>query len=115
MVDILENRRMSATAINTGGWAETEAEAYLNSDEALNRIEEKVRNAIQQVKIPYGSVYNRDSLLYVDNKVFYPSYLEVGFTGDYVLTVEGRIWKYYNDNNSNSTRIKNLNSNAADW
>lgn len=97
MVDCLEEKRMNATATTTGGWAETEAEAYLNSDEALNRIEEKVRNAIQQVKIPYGSIYNQDSLQYVDNKIFYPSYVEVGFTitpglvPPEVSTVEGRI------------------------
>lgn len=115
MVDCLEERRMNATATNTGGWAETEAEAYLNSEKALNRIEEKVRNAIQQVKIPYGSIYNQDSLQYVDNKVFYPSFIEVGLTDTYSATIEGRIWKYYNDHNTNSARIKQLNSNAKVW
>ena len=85
----------------------------MNSDEALNRIEEKVRNAIQQVKIPYGSIGDQDSLQYVDNKIFYPSYVEVGFTDDLSATVEGRIWKYYNSHNTDSARIKYLNSNAT--
>lgn len=91
MVDILENKRMSPTRTNTGGWAETEIEAYLNSTEALNRIEEKVRNVIQQVKIPYGAIYNQDSLQYVDNKVFYPSHTEIGLTDRTPDTVEGRL------------------------
>lgn len=75
MKEILENRPMHKDPIEN--WAGVNTEEYLNSDKALNRIEEKVRNAIQQVKVPYGAIYNKDSLQYVDNKIFYPSCEEV--------------------------------------
>ena len=80
--------RMNATSTTSGGWAESEMRSWLIS-EILAKIPNEIRSHIVSVKKTYRSKSPNDETLISNDKIWIPSYKEVGFTDSSYIESDG--------------------------
>ena len=121
MKDIYENRQWHSS--NTNDYANSTIHSYLNST-FLNLFESNIKNAIQQVKLPYRKGSGTSTTVTsgsngLSAKIFLLSATETSFNfSSYMPSGEGAELAYFKgcaDNSSDSKRVAYLNGSAAVW
>lgn len=83
---------------------------YINST-VLNGFSQKIQNAITTPDLP---CHNYITAKTINDKIWLPSYTEMGYPDSQYAPVEGSVFRYY-EGADNSKRIKKLNNNVVHW
>lgn len=97
-------------ANNTNNYSSSTIRTYLNST-VLKGFSQKIKNAITMPDLP---CHDNSTPKTLNDKIWLPSYTEVGYTAGQYSPVEGSVFDYYNGA-TNSKRIKKFNNNAVYW
>ena len=95
---------------NVNSYSSCALRTYLN-DEFLAGFSEEIQDAITT---PAVACHNKATAKTCNDKIWLPSYAEVGLGTNTYAPVEGTVWDYYSAGTA-ATRIKTLNGEAAIW
>lgn len=119
---ILEMRAMNSqqktvdgtTSWTVGGWANTDLRAYLSSD-VMNKLPANIRSAIKEVNKTYRVKSPTDTTLTAVDKLWIPSYKEVGFTNASYVESDGVAYSGVFSSNANRVKYRLDNGSASLW
>jgi hypothetical protein len=97
-------------ANDTNNYSPSTIRTYLNST-VLKGFSQKIQNAITMPDLP---CHDNTTAKILNDKIWLPSYTEVGYNGSQYAPVEGSVFDYYNGA-FDSKRIKKFNNNAVYW
>ena len=94
--------RMNPTNSNVGGWDASEMRTFLNN-RILKALPVAWRNIIKKVKISASAGNQSKEILVSEDRIYLPSYVEVGSVQTEPYASEGTLIKWFT---SNQTRLK---------
>lgn len=105
----------SQSNTSSGGWEQSAMRTYCN-ETIYNALPEKLKQVIKTVKKVSDGGYSNQVEITTEDKVWIPSYHEVGLTGsEYAVGQQGTQYDIFTDANSRKRSKKDASSSTAWW
>ena len=95
-------RQMNSSSTNEGGWAATEMRTFLNT-RVLEALPYNWQNAIKTVRVPSAAGNYSSEIIFSEDKLYLPAYVEVGGTTQEPYASEGERISFFTNN---ASRVK---------